>query len=57
MVKIVQKKLPNAIAFEDISDPIVRHKVMLLIENIRVVASQLEDAQKAIVELQKQRRS
>ncbi len=52
MTKIVQKSLPNAIAFEDVGDAVVRQKIMLLKENVASLAEQLATAQRAIVELQ-----
>ena len=53
MTKIVQKKLPNAISVADVTDATVRQKLMLAIQNIAVLMSQLSEAQKAIVELQR----
>lgn len=53
MTKIVQKRLPNAISVADVTDATVRQKLMLAIQNIAVLMSQLSEAQKAIVELQR----
>lgn len=53
MTKIVQKPLPNGrVAFEEIASPQTKRAVMLLNENLRSLASQLAEAQRALVELQ-----
>lgn len=52
MTKIISKRIVNSLAVDDIPDQIVRKKIMLLQENVRSIASQLAEAQKAIVELQ-----
>lgn len=53
MMKIVQKPLPNGrVAFEEIASSQTKRAVMLLNENLRSLASQLAEAQRALVELQ-----
>ena len=53
-VKIVQTDLPaGVVPFEDISDPTVKKKVMLLNKNIMSLSEQLKQVQKAIIELQR----
>lgn len=52
MTKIVSKKLPHAIGYADIRDVITKQKVMLLVENIQLLHSQLMEAQRALIELQ-----
>lgn len=52
-VKIVKKKLPNAIAYHQIGDPSVRNVVMKLKENERVMMEQISTLQDAVIELQR----
>ena len=56
MTKVVQRPLPHAVPFEDVAEPTVRWKIMLMVENERALAAQLAEAQRAIVELQMQNR-
>ena len=56
MTKVVQRPLPHAVPFEDVAEPPVRRKIMLMVENERALAAQLAEAQRAIVELQMQNR-
>ena len=53
MTQIVQKSLPHAIAFADIGEPTMQKKVMMLVENIKALAAQLAQAQRAIIEMQR----
>ena len=52
MTKVVQRPLPHAVPFEDVADPTVRRKIMLMVENERALAAQLAEVQRAVVELQ-----
>lgn len=52
MTKIISRKLPNAISYTDVGDPIVQRKVMLLKENIASLSAQLAELQRATIELQ-----
>jgi len=52
-VKVTIKTLPHAVPHADIRDAQLRRVTMLLMENIRFLKSQLDTAQKAIIELQK----
>ena len=52
MTKVVQRPLPHAVPFEDVAEPTVRRKIMLMVENERALAAQLAEVQMAIVELQ-----
>lgn len=52
-VKVTAKALPHGnIPISDIADVTVRDRVMRLSENIASLASQLAEAQRAVVELQ-----
>ena len=54
MIKIEIKPLPNGkVPTEEISNPQVKRVVMLLNENIQSLKTQLADAQRAIIELQR----
>lgn len=54
MIKINIRPLPNArIPYDDAKDPALRKKVMLLNDNIVSLSTQLTEAQKAVIELQK----
>jgi len=56
MTTIVQKPLPHArIPYEQMSSIELKRAVMLLNDNIATLQSQLETAQKAIVELQRRK--
>lgn len=51
--KVISKTLPHGtVPFSDIVDGTLRNKIMLLNENITSLASQLQEAQKALRELQ-----
>lgn len=52
-VKIVAKSLPNGVVpYDDVTDAIVKKKVMLLNQNISLLAAQLAELQRAVIELQ-----
>lgn len=52
-VKIVQKSLPaGVVPYEEIADPMMKQKVMLLNRNIASLAAQLAEVQRAAIELQ-----
>lgn len=54
MIKINIRPLPNArVPYDDAKDPALRQKVMLLNNNIASLSTQLTEAQKAVIELQK----
>lgn len=56
MIKINIRPLPNArIPYDDAKDPALRKKVMLLNDNIVSLSTQLTEAQKAVIELQKRK--
>lgn len=53
MIKINIRPLPKArIPYDDVRDPVVRHKVMLLNDNITSLREQLAELQRAVIELQ-----
>lgn len=52
-VKIVQKSLPaGVVPYEEIADPVMKQKVMLLNRNIASLAAQVSELQRAAMELQ-----
>ena len=52
-VKIVQRKLPSGtVPYEDVADPVVKKKLMLLNRNIDSIHAQLSEVQRAAIELQ-----
>lgn len=56
MIKINIRPLPNArVPYDDAKDPALRQKVMLLNNNIASLSTQLTEAQKAVIELQKRK--
>lgn len=56
MIKINIRPLPNArVPYDDAKDPALRKKVMLLNDNIVSLSTQLTEAQKAVIELQKRK--
>ena len=54
MNKVIIKPLPHSPTVEAIRDPQIRFVMMQFNENIKSLKSQLEGAQKAIQELQKE---
>lgn len=53
MIKINIRPLPKArVPYDDVRDPVVRQKVMLLNDNITSLREQLAELQRAVIELQ-----
>ena len=53
MIKINIRPLPKArVPYDDVRDPVVRQKVMLLNDNIASLKAQLAEIQRAVIELQ-----
>ena len=53
MIKINIRPLPKArVPYDDVRDPVVRQKVMLLNDNIASLKAQLAEIQRAVMELQ-----
>ena len=53
MIKINIRPLPKArVPYDDVRDPVVRQKVMLLNDNITSLKAQLAELQRAVIELQ-----
>ena len=53
MIKINIRPLPKArVPYDDVRDPVVRQKVMLLNDNIASLKAQLAETQRAVMELQ-----
>lgn len=53
MIKINIRPLPKArVPYDDVRDPVVRQKVMLLNDNITSLKEQLAELQRAVIELQ-----
>ena len=53
MIKINIRPLPKArVPYDDVRDPVVRQKVMLLNDNIVSLKAQLAEIQRAVIELQ-----
>ena len=53
MIKINIRPLPKArVPYDDVRDPVVRQKVMLLNDNIASLKAQLAELQRAVIEIQ-----